>query len=144
MIERVVVLGASGDLTRRLLMPAVAALADAGELPPRLAVLGSATTDRSTEGPPAARHRRSGRAAGGPAARWWTAGPRPRAPARRRGAVEAACARPAVGAAPGAGPGDREAGIIAVCHAVRPPGPRWRWRSSPPCSPSRCSRCTRP
>ncbi|MGY1710909.1 glucose-6-phosphate dehydrogenase [Geodermatophilus sp. SYSU D00758] len=49
MIERMVVLGASGDLTSRLLMPAVAALADAGELPPRLTILGSATTDRSTE-----------------------------------------------------------------------------------------------
>ena len=36
MIERMVVFGASGDLTSRLLMPAVAQLAEAGLLPPGL------------------------------------------------------------------------------------------------------------
>jgi glucose-6-phosphate 1-dehydrogenase len=49
MIERMVVFGASGDLTRRLLMPAVAQLAEAGLLPPGLTILGCASSDRSTE-----------------------------------------------------------------------------------------------
>jgi glucose-6-phosphate 1-dehydrogenase len=49
MIERMVVFGASGDLTRRLLMPAVAELAEAGLLPPGMTILGCASTDRSTE-----------------------------------------------------------------------------------------------
>jgi glucose-6-phosphate 1-dehydrogenase len=49
MIGRMVLFGASGDLTSRLLMPAVAQLADAGLLPPGLTVLGSANTDWSTD-----------------------------------------------------------------------------------------------
>ena len=49
MIERMVLFGASGDLTSRLLMPAVAQLAEAGLLPPGFTVLGSANTDWSTE-----------------------------------------------------------------------------------------------
>ena len=40
MIERMLLFGASGDLTSRLLMPAVAQLAEAGELPPGFTVLG--------------------------------------------------------------------------------------------------------
>ena len=42
MIGRMVLFGASGDLTSRLLMPAVAQLAEAGLLPPGFTVLGSA------------------------------------------------------------------------------------------------------
>ena len=49
MIERLVLFGASGDLASRLLMPAVAQLAEAGLLPPGFTVLGSANTDWSTE-----------------------------------------------------------------------------------------------
>ena len=49
MIERMLLFGASGDLTSRLLMPAVAQLAEAGELPPGFTVLGSANTDWSAE-----------------------------------------------------------------------------------------------
>ena len=49
MIERMVLFGASGDLTSRLLMPAVAQLAEAGLLPPGLTIVGSANTDWSTE-----------------------------------------------------------------------------------------------
>ena len=49
MIERMVLFGASGDLTSRLLMPAVAQLAEAGLLPPGFTVLGSANTDWSTD-----------------------------------------------------------------------------------------------
>ncbi len=49
MIGRMVLFGASGDLTSRLLMPAVAQLAEAGLLPPGFTVLGSANTDWSTE-----------------------------------------------------------------------------------------------
>jgi len=45
MIERMVVFGASGDLTSRLLMPAVAQLAEAGLLPPGFTIAGSANTD---------------------------------------------------------------------------------------------------
>jgi glucose-6-phosphate 1-dehydrogenase len=49
MIGRMVLFGASGDLTSRLLMPAVAQLAGAELLPPGFTVLGSANTDWSTE-----------------------------------------------------------------------------------------------
>src|SRR5258707_11807794 len=49
MIGRMVLFGASGDLTSRLLMPAIAQLAEAGLLPPGFTVLGSANTDWSTE-----------------------------------------------------------------------------------------------
>ena len=49
MIQRMVVFGASGDLTSRLLMPAIAQLAEAGLLPPGFTVVGSANTDWSTE-----------------------------------------------------------------------------------------------
>jgi glucose-6-phosphate 1-dehydrogenase len=49
MIERMVLFGASGDLTSRLLMPAVAQLAEAELLPPGFTVVGSAVTDWSTD-----------------------------------------------------------------------------------------------
>jgi glucose-6-phosphate 1-dehydrogenase len=49
MIERMVLLGASGDLTSRLLMPAVAQLAEAGLLPEPFSIVGSAISDWSTE-----------------------------------------------------------------------------------------------
>ncbi len=49
MIERMVLFGASGDLTSRLLMPAIAQLTDAGLLPPRFAIVGSANTDWTTD-----------------------------------------------------------------------------------------------
>ncbi len=49
MIERMVLFGASGDLTSRLLMPAVAQLAEASLLPPGFTVLGWANTDWSTD-----------------------------------------------------------------------------------------------
>jgi glucose-6-phosphate 1-dehydrogenase len=49
MIERIVLFGASGDLTSRLLMPAVAQLAEAGLLPRHFSIVGSATSDWSTE-----------------------------------------------------------------------------------------------
>src|ERR687893_713538 len=49
MIERMVIFGASGDLTSRLLMPAVAQLTEAGLLSPGLRIVGCASTDRSTE-----------------------------------------------------------------------------------------------
>ena len=49
MIGRMVLFGASGDLTSRLLMPAVAQLAEAGLLPPGFTVLGSANTDWPAE-----------------------------------------------------------------------------------------------
>jgi glucose-6-phosphate 1-dehydrogenase len=49
MIERMVILGASGDLTGRLLMPAVAQLAEADLLPPGFTILGSANTEWSTD-----------------------------------------------------------------------------------------------
>lgn len=49
MIERMVLLGASGDLTSRLLMPAIAQSAETGRLPPGFTVLGAANTDWSTE-----------------------------------------------------------------------------------------------
>lgn len=49
MIERMVLFGASGDLTGRLLMPAVAQLVEAGLLPSRFTIMGSARTDWSTD-----------------------------------------------------------------------------------------------
>ena len=49
MIERIVLFGASGDLTGRLLMPAVAQLAEANLLPQGLTIVGSANTGWSTE-----------------------------------------------------------------------------------------------
>ncbi|MGB8652035.1 MAG: glucose-6-phosphate dehydrogenase [Mycobacteriales bacterium] len=49
MIGRMVLFGASGDLTSRLLMPAVAQLAEAGLLPRGFSILGSANTDWSTD-----------------------------------------------------------------------------------------------
>lgn len=44
-----VIFGASGDLTSRLLMPAIAQLAGAGLLPAGFTIVGSATADWSTE-----------------------------------------------------------------------------------------------
>ena len=41
MIERMVLLGASGDLTSRLLLPAIAQLAEAGLLPPGFTIVGA-------------------------------------------------------------------------------------------------------
>jgi glucose-6-phosphate 1-dehydrogenase len=49
MIERMVLFGASGDLTSRLLMPAIAQLAEADVLPPGFTILGTANTDWSTD-----------------------------------------------------------------------------------------------
>lgn len=49
MIERIVLFGASGDLTSRLLMPAVAQLAEAELLPQPFTIVGSATRDWSSE-----------------------------------------------------------------------------------------------
>jgi glucose-6-phosphate 1-dehydrogenase len=49
MLERMVIFGASGDLTSRLLMPAVAQLAEAQLLPAGLTILGAANTEWSTE-----------------------------------------------------------------------------------------------
>lgn len=49
MIERMVLFGASGDLASRLLIPAIAQLADSGLLPPGFTILGSAITDWSTD-----------------------------------------------------------------------------------------------
>jgi len=49
MIRRMVLFGASGDLASRLLIPAVAQLAEARLLPPGFTVLGSANTDWSTD-----------------------------------------------------------------------------------------------
>ncbi len=49
MIERMVLFGASGDLTARLLMPAVAQLAERDALPPGLRIVGAANTDWTTE-----------------------------------------------------------------------------------------------
>jgi glucose-6-phosphate 1-dehydrogenase len=49
MIERMVLFGASGDLTSRLLMPAVAQLAEHELLPRQFTIVGSATSDWSTE-----------------------------------------------------------------------------------------------
>ena len=49
MIDRMVLLGASGDLTSRLLIPAVAQLAETGQLPPGFTILGAANTEWSTD-----------------------------------------------------------------------------------------------
>ena len=49
MIERMVLFGASGDLTSRLLMPAVAQLAEAELLPQPFTIVGSAISDWSSE-----------------------------------------------------------------------------------------------
>ena len=49
MIERMVLFGASGDLTSRLLLPAVAQLAEHGLLPAGLTLVGSDITDWSTD-----------------------------------------------------------------------------------------------
>ena len=49
MIERIIIFGASGDLTRRLLMPGLAQLAEEKALPPGLKVVGSANQEWSTE-----------------------------------------------------------------------------------------------
>ena len=49
MIERMILLGASGDLTGRLLMPAIAQLAEADRLPPHFAIVGAANTEWSTD-----------------------------------------------------------------------------------------------
>jgi glucose-6-phosphate 1-dehydrogenase len=50
MIGRMVLFGASGDLTSRLLMPAVAQVAEAKLLPPGFTMLGSGNTGWSTQG----------------------------------------------------------------------------------------------
>jgi glucose-6-phosphate 1-dehydrogenase len=49
MIERMVLLGASGDLTGRLLMPAIAQLAEADRLPPGFVIVGASNVDWSTD-----------------------------------------------------------------------------------------------
>jgi glucose-6-phosphate 1-dehydrogenase len=49
MIESMILFGASGDLSSRLLMPAVAQLAEAELLPRRFTIVGSATSDWSSE-----------------------------------------------------------------------------------------------
>ena len=48
MIQQMVLFGASGDLTSRLLLPAVAQLAEAGLLPSGFTILGAANEDWST------------------------------------------------------------------------------------------------
>ena len=49
MIMRMVLLGASGDLTSRLLLPAIAQVAEAGLLPPGFSIVGASNVDWSTE-----------------------------------------------------------------------------------------------
>jgi glucose-6-phosphate 1-dehydrogenase len=49
MIERMLLLGASGDLTSRLLMPAVAQVAEAGLLPPGFTVVGASNAEWTTD-----------------------------------------------------------------------------------------------
>jgi glucose-6-phosphate 1-dehydrogenase len=49
MIERMILLGASGDLTSRLLLPAVAQLAEADVLPPGFTILGASDAEWTTE-----------------------------------------------------------------------------------------------
>ena len=49
MLERMVIFGASGDLTSRLLMPALAQLSESGLLPADFAVVGAANTEWSTD-----------------------------------------------------------------------------------------------
>ena len=95
MIERMVLLGASGDLTSRLLLPAVAQLAEAGLLPSGFSIVGAVQrrlvaprTSASTSPPELEKHahghashtRRGGRDAQLPAMR--------RHPARRASARE--------------------------------------------------------
>src|SRR3954454_19272917 len=50
MIERLVLFGASGDLTSRLLLPAVAELVESGKLPPGFRIVGSSTVHWATGG----------------------------------------------------------------------------------------------
>jgi glucose-6-phosphate 1-dehydrogenase len=49
MINRMVLLGASGDLTSRLLLPAVAQIAEAGLLPEGFAIVGASNVEWSTD-----------------------------------------------------------------------------------------------
>jgi glucose-6-phosphate 1-dehydrogenase len=49
MIERMVILGASGDLTGRLLLPAVAQLVEADRLPPDLVIVGASNAEWTTD-----------------------------------------------------------------------------------------------
>jgi len=49
MIQRMVLFGASGDLTSRLLLPAVTQLAERDSLPAGLSIVGAANTDWSTQ-----------------------------------------------------------------------------------------------
>ena len=49
MIQRMVLFGASGDLTSRLLLPAISQLAERDSLPPGLSIVGAANTDWSTQ-----------------------------------------------------------------------------------------------
>ncbi len=49
MINRMVLLGASGDLTSRLLLPAVAQIAEAGLLPTGFTIVGASNVEWSTE-----------------------------------------------------------------------------------------------
>ena len=49
MIQRMVLFGASGDLTSRLLLPAISQLAERDSLPPGLTIVGAANTDWSTQ-----------------------------------------------------------------------------------------------
>ncbi len=49
MIQRMVLFGASGDLTSRLLLPAVSQLAERDALPAGLTIVGSAVTDWTTD-----------------------------------------------------------------------------------------------
>lgn len=49
MIERMVLLGASGDLTSRLLLPAIAQIAEAGLLPPGFTIVGASNAEWTTE-----------------------------------------------------------------------------------------------
>lgn len=50
MIRRLVILGATGDLTSRYLLPALARLHEGGRLPDALSIVGSARDDRETAG----------------------------------------------------------------------------------------------
>ena len=49
MIEHLAILGASGDLTGRYLLPALARLSERGALPPRFRVTGLARNDWTEE-----------------------------------------------------------------------------------------------
>ncbi len=49
MLERIIIFGASGDLTARLLMPAITQVGEAGLLPEKLTIVGSSTQDWSTD-----------------------------------------------------------------------------------------------